>query len=62
LEQKQGLYHFQFSSNQIDVSDQPQNGVINPCIVLIGQDLDNRHLQLIFFLSRKNLRLWIGKR
>ncbi|MEK1833013.1 GTP-binding protein [Priestia megaterium] len=48
LEQKQGLYHFQYSSNQIDVSDQPQNGVIDPCIVLIGQDLDTANIPEVY--------------
>lgn len=48
LEQKQGLYHFQYSSNQIDVSDQPQNGVIDPCIVLIGQDLDTANIPGVY--------------
>jgi G3E family GTPase len=48
LEQKQGLYHFQYSSNQIDVSDQPQKGVIDPCIVLIGQDLDTANIPEVY--------------
>jgi G3E family GTPase len=48
LEQKQGLYHFQYSSNQIDVSDQPQNRVIDPCIVLIGKDIDITNIPEVY--------------
>ena len=48
LAQKQGLYHFQYSSNQIDVSDQPQNSGIDPCIVLIGKDLDIANIPEVY--------------
>lgn len=45
LKDKQGLYPFQYSSNQVFIGDYPQKLAANPCIVLIGKDIDLTTIQ-----------------
>ncbi|WP_180247548.1 GTP-binding protein [Bacillus sp. AFS031507] len=40
LKDKPGLYPFQYSSNQVHIGDFPQKLEADPCIVLIGKDID----------------------
>jgi G3E family GTPase len=45
LKDKQGLYPFQYSSNQVFIGDYPQKLAADPCIVLIGKDIDLTTIQ-----------------
>jgi G3E family GTPase len=45
LKEKQGLYPFQYSSNQMYIGDFPQKYATDPCIVLIGKDIDIATIQ-----------------
>ncbi|RRN67709.1 GTP-binding protein [Peribacillus simplex] len=41
----QGIYPFQYSSNQVYISNFPLEQTAEPCIVLIGRDVDINHIQ-----------------
>jgi G3E family GTPase len=45
LKDKPGLYPFQYSSNQVYIGDFPQKLATDPCIVLIGKDIDITTIQ-----------------
>ncbi|MEY2195690.1 GTP-binding protein [Neobacillus sp. BF23-41] len=45
LKDKPGLYPFQYSSNQVHIGDFPQKLEADPCIVLIGKDIDITTIQ-----------------
>ncbi|MFC6604309.1 CobW family GTP-binding protein [Ectobacillus funiculus] len=45
LEDERGIYPFQYSSNQVYISEFSQEQAIDPCIVLIGKDIDITHIQ-----------------
>lgn len=45
LKDEPGVYPFQYSSNQVHISDFPQKRTIDPCIVLIGKDIDIMNIQ-----------------
>ncbi|MEJ9233089.1 GTP-binding protein [Peribacillus butanolivorans] len=45
LSEGQGIYPFQYSSNQVYISNFPQEQTAEPCIVLIGRDVDIDHIQ-----------------
>jgi G3E family GTPase len=45
LKDKPGLYPFQYSSNQVHIGDFPQKRAADPCIVLIGKDIDIATIQ-----------------
>lgn len=45
LKDKTGLYPFQYSSNQVHIGDYPQKLAVDPCIVLIGKDIDIATIQ-----------------
>jgi G3E family GTPase len=45
LKDEQGMYPFQYSSKQVHISHFPRNQSIEPCIVLIGRDVDIHHIQ-----------------
>ncbi|QEL82882.1 hypothetical protein DN407_31260 (plasmid) [Bacillus sp. JAS24-2] len=48
LKEKEGVYPFQYSSNQLEISNFPQEKIMEPCIVLIGSDVDITHVQNIY--------------
>ncbi|MGG2092614.1 GTP-binding protein [Bacillus sp. S13(2024)] len=45
LKEREGVYPFQYSSNQLYISKFPQEQTMEPCIVLIGRDVDITHVQ-----------------
>ncbi|WP_028401495.1 CobW family GTP-binding protein [Ectobacillus panaciterrae] len=45
LKEGQGIYPFQYSSNQVYIGNSPQEQTVEPCIVLIGRDVDITHIQ-----------------
>lgn len=45
LKDERGIYPFQYSSNQVYISEFSQKQTLDPCIVLIGKDLDITHVQ-----------------
>ncbi|MFC6604731.1 GTP-binding protein [Ectobacillus funiculus] len=45
LKGERGIYPFQYSSNQVHISDFSQKQTTDPCIVLIGKDVDITHVQ-----------------
>ncbi|MDQ0879212.1 GTP-binding protein [Peribacillus sp. V2I11] len=45
LSEGQGIYPFQYSSNQVYISNLPREQTAEPCIVLIGRDVDITHIQ-----------------
>ena len=45
LKDRPGLYPFQYSSNQVHIGDFPQELASDPCIVLIGRDIDIATIQ-----------------
>lgn len=45
LKDKLGLYPFQYSSNQVHIGEIPQKIAADPCIVLIGKDIDISTIQ-----------------
>lgn len=45
LKGERGSYPFQYSSNQVHISDFSQKQTTDPCIVLIGKDIDITHVQ-----------------
>jgi G3E family GTPase len=55
LTDESGLYPFQYSSNHVHISDFPKKRAADPCIVLIGKDIDITTIQNSytsqFFLS-----------
>jgi len=45
LKDEPGVYPFQYSSNQVHISYSPQKRPMEPCIVLIGKDVDEKTIQ-----------------
>ncbi|MCM3725827.1 GTP-binding protein [Neobacillus cucumis] len=45
LQDKPGLYPFQYSSNQVHIGDFPLKITLDPCMVLIGKDIDIMTIQ-----------------
>lgn len=45
LKDERGIYPFQYSSNQVYISEFSQKQTLDPCIVLIGKDIDITHVQ-----------------
>jgi G3E family GTPase len=45
LRDEEGIYPFQYSSNQVFISKFPYHKIIDPCIVLIGRDVEINDIQ-----------------